>query len=597
MEPDTPGTPIVVERDLAVKPVVVRDLLALDRCLEDVANEPVIAVDTETTGLSPFDSRVRLVQLAIPGRQYVIDCDAVRVLADARFRALMEAEKPYKVLHHAKFDCRMFDHHAAGLRMGGVFDTLIASQLVEAGISPEGGHSLAGVARRHLGVELDKTEQASDWRGDLSERQIEYAALDAAVLLPLRERMRSELIRLGLTKVAKLEFDLVPVVARMENAGIYLDAQRWRALCQSLDEQHAAISDELQKAISAVSLQRSLFDVVSANLNSRSEMIEAFGRLGVEVQGIARRDLERFADNPVVAKYLEYIGVQKLIGTYGWSMLDWIDKHTGRIHPNFKQIGTPSGRFACDQPNVQQIPHTPEYRECIRAAPGRLLCIGDYSQIELRVLADFAEDPGMLLALESGDDLHMATAARMFDLPIDRVPSNLRAVGKTINFGLVYGIGARTLADRLKVTVDTAERFIDQYFAAYPRIRDYLRQAADTAVTERRVRSAAGRLVRIEFDAADKSQVSGAQRLGKNIPIQATSAEITKQAMVLLDARLDSDCRIVNSIHDELVVECPADRADDVRDVMQTAMIEGAGPFLKRAPVEVEIGVNEAWLK
>jgi DNA polymerase I-like protein with 3'-5' exonuclease and polymerase domains len=492
---------------------------ALDAVLDDVASHAIVGLDTETTGLDPFTSRVRLLQLSTPSRTYVVDCFAFEALGNAKLRALLEAPRPIKVLHNAKFDARMLERHG-DVRLNGVFDTYLASQVVSAGASGT-SHSLKAVAERYLEVQLDKSAQLSDWSGDLSEEQIAYAAEDARLVLPLREKLVEQIKKLGLVEVAKIEFDCATAVARMENAGIYVDRARWEALCDVVDQAHKLLRAELVALFAPAMPQMTLFGEVEINLDSPSQIQEALNRLGIPVEGTRAFQLQQFArSHEVVAKLLEYRGVAKQMTSYGRAMLEHIHPVTGRIHPSFIQIGAPSGRFACMDPSVQQIPNSPEYRECVRGPEGRRLVIADYSQVELRILADWSQDTALLKAFQSGQDLHRVTASQMFNVPFEEVSKKQRSAAKSLNFGLLYGMGAQGLANRIETTPLEAEQLIRKYFAAYRGVERWLRDAGERAVRERHARTRANRLVRFEFDEKDRSQVAGIVRLGKNVPIQ-----------------------------------------------------------------------------
>jgi DNA polymerase-1 len=576
---------------------LVTDEAGLEACLGEVARHPVVGLDTETTGLDPFTSRVRLVQLATPEHVYVVDCFAFAALEHPGLREVLEADRPVKILHNAKFDTRMLGHHA-GIRPRGLFDTYLASQMVSAGKTGI-SHALAAVAERQLGRAIDKTQRLSDWSGELTASQLAYAAEDSRVLIPLRAKLVEQIRALSLVEVAKIEFDCAPVVARMENAGIYIDRDRWLALCDVTDRAHKIIRDRLARDFAAVMPQMALFGEAEINLDSPQQVQDALHRMGIPVEGTRAMQLQPFArEHEVVARLLEYRGVAKQLSSYGRAMLDHIHRETGRVHPSFIQIGAPSGRFACMDPSVQQIPNSAEYRDCIRAPEGRKLVIADYSQIELRILADWSQDTALLKAFQSGEDLHRVTAAQMFNVPLAEVTKKQRSAAKSLNFGLLYGMGAQGLAFRIDTTPLEAEQLIRKYFAAYRGVERWLREAGERAVRDREARTRAGRLVRFDFDDSDRGQVAGIVRLGKNVPIQGTSADVTKIAMIALDEALAGiDACLVNTVHDELVVEADAGVADEARARLVRAMEAAGREYIKSVPVVVDASIADAWMK
>lgn len=557
-----------------------------------------IGLDTETTGLDPHTARLRLIQAAVPGEVFIYDCFRLDAEALGPLFELLAAPSPVKIAHNAKFDAKFIARHC-GVSIGSIFDTYLASLLVSAGDEAH-RHGLDVVVSRHLGLQLDKEIRMSDWSGELGPAQLEYAARDAAVLLPLREKLHSLLDEMDLLMVADLEFDCVPAVAGMELAGFYLDAHRWRELLERIAARHREVTGELQRELAEGVRQMDLFGAPpSINLDSPAQVRDALARLGIDLEDTREWRLQKLArEHPVLQKLLEHRGLSKSLSAYGENMLEFVNSATGRVHADFRQIGTPTGRITASSPNLQQIPHTTDYRSCFRAPEGRRLVVADYSQIEMRILADFSRDAALLDAFDSGADLHRATASQMFGIPLHEVTSLQREHAKGLNYGLVYGMGAEGLASRIDAGVKAAEILIEKYFQAYSGVAAWLEEAAGRAVAERQCRTASGRLWKFNLDPDDPQQQAALRRVGKNAPIQGTASDIFKRAMTLLHAALPPyDACIVNSIHDELVVECPSAAAEEVKLKMVDLMVRAAGEFLPRVPVTVEAVVSDAWLK
>ncbi len=973
---------------------------------------------------------------------------------------MLAATTPVKIGHNTKFDAKWVRHHlgvelagdfdsrAGGnggetVERGGLFDTMLASQIVSAG-EQEDRHGLAAVAARYLDREIDKSQQVSDWSGELSAAQLEYAARDAAVLLPLREKLVEQLKANALRRCAQLEFECVTPVAALELAGLFLDEARWREQLSVVEKRRTELAAELQDILSEESAQQSFFGPsrVEINLDSHVQLTKALTRLGVPVPDSTRNwKLQPLArEYPVVATLLEYRTVQKALTSYGENILKEINPKTGRIHANFHQIGAPTGRFAClagdtlvatpigfkkieaieqgdlvktsygfrrvekawmtgvrqlyqvqlkdgrsiratgdhrfltgkgndwktldelkpgdhlyislkslikpdakenpyplnvnlpefrartpvslpaslsvelcelmgliiadgflgkrherpaakrrlagrpaeydrvylafghddqeliermvahslklfgkpfveiksntcrvfqlasttvaqffaalglggnahtkvipelilrapalyqsaflrglfegdghrsvqsigltsvnwrllsrvqlmldnfgiyssvrlrkDQsgfagadrfslsinkksdiagfmeqigfisprknrtfvfrpqhtdgtrtpfkisgarlyreavtagtteasragvkpfvnyykdsyikgesvekligrfgmlpslkpvrryldleirpveiaaivpdsleevyditvegvhefvangivvhnctnPNVQQVPHAIEYRRCFRAPEGRKLLILDYSQIELRILAEFTGDEGFIDAFNSGADLHRVTAAQVFGVELDAVTREQRDFAKRLNFGVVYGIGAQRFALMTGLSQTEAEDILRRYFSTYRALDAWLREAAQKAVRERTApRTVAGRLFRFNFDAEDRQAASLAQRNGKNSPIQGVSADIIKRAMRLLHDELkETSASVVNVIHDEIVVEADAGDAEEIAKTVERAMCAAGAEYVKKVPVKVESQIADEWVK
>lgn len=560
--------------------------------------QPVIGVDTETTGLDPHTSRLRLLQLATPQISYIVDCFRFLPEQLAPLLELLAAEQPIKVAHNAKFDAKFLMKHC-GVRLNGIFDTYLASNLISAG-NENDRHGLAPVVSRYLNFQLDKEQQLSNWSGELSPHQLEYAARDASVLLPLREKLVARLDEMDLLVVAGLEFDAVISIAAMELAGVHLDVERWRALINQMKLARDAVADELQQALGAGAAQMNLFgEAEPINLDSPAQVRDALARIGIEIADTREWTLSKLVDDhPIIAKLLEHRGLSKNLSSFGENILEYINPTTNRLHADFRQLGTPTGRITTSSPSLQQIPHTIEYRSCFRAPSGRKLVVADYSQIEMRILADMAHDEALLTAFRSGADLHRTTAAQMLGIPLADISPQQRESAKGLNYGLVYGMGAEGLAGRVGVSVREAEALIERYFEAYSGVARWLHEAGENAVRDREARTASGRLWRFSLDPSDRTQQAALRRVGKNAPIQGTASDIFKRAMRLLDdSLLGLDARIVNSIHDELVVECDSAIAEEIKEIVKHEMIAGAKEFLLRVPVEVEAVISDAWLK
>jgi DNA polymerase-1 len=577
----------------------------LRAAITELERHQVIGFDTETTSLDPYGGRLRLIQLAAPGAPVrIVDLDGFangdpkQSETLAPLRDLLAASRPVKVAHNAKFDAKWVKH-TLGVELGGLFDTLLASQLISAGDQDE-RHGLDAVVPRYLDETMDKAERLSDWSGELSEAQLQYAARDALVLLPLRERMIERLKAEALLRCAQLEFECVLPVASLELAGFYLDEKRWREQLVKVEHERIRLADELQEMLSVGAVQQTLFGRSDINLDSHVQLTEALKRLGVPVPDSTRNwKLQPLSQEyPVVAKLLEYRTVQKALTSFGENILEEINPVTRRIHANFHQIGAPTGRFACTQPNIQQVPHSIEYRRCFRAPEGRKLIINDYSQIELRILADFTGDQGFIDAFNSGADLHRVTAAQVFNVPLEKVTKDQRDFAKRLNFGVVYGIGAQRFSMMTGLKLSDAEDILRKYFATYRQLDTWLRDAANRAVRERTSRTASGRLARFRFDPEDRQAASLAQRNGKNNPIQGSSADILKRALRLLHDKLrDTSAEIVNIVHDEIVVEADAAEAQGIAKVVEEAMCAAGEEYVKRVPIKVESEVADEWVK
>lgn len=580
----------------------------LRKAVESLSKHQAIGLDTETTELDPYFGRMRLIQLATPAGVHIVDLDSFqngdlkKNNALAPLRALLSAHRPIKIAHNAKFDAK-FIKHSLGADLGGIFDTLLASQLVGAGDIEE-RHGLDTVASRYLNESVDKSERLSNWNFELSAAQLEYAARDAAVMIPLREKLIERIRADSLIECAQLEFECVMTVADMELTGFYMHKDRWLEQLAIVEKRREQLAIELQDVLAEESNQGTLFGGPQRdeiNLDSHQQLTQALERLGIPVPDSTRNwKLQPLAaEYPIIATLLEYRTVQKALTSYGQNMIELINPTTGRLHADFRQIGAPTGRFSCTNPNIQQVPHAVEYRRCFSGHPeGRRLVIADYSQIELRILAEFSGDKGFISAFNSGADLHRVTAAEVFNVSPDQVSREQRDFAKRLNFGVVYGIGAQRFSVMTGLSVGESENVLRKYFATYRQLDTYLHDAANRAVRERQARTGSGRLVRFRYDEQDRQQISMTKRNGKNTPIQGTSADILKRALRLLKDELrGSNAQIVNIIHDEIVVEADAGEAEEVARKVERAMVAAGEEYVKTVPVKVETEIADEWVK
>ncbi|CAN5493902.1 bifunctional 3'-5' exonuclease/DNA polymerase [soil metagenome] len=585
---------------------LITDAATLQKACDGLKTEDYLCFDTETTALDPYRGDVRLVQLSNGKDTQVIDLKPFATRGDLRtseelapLRELLSADKPIKIAHNAKFDAKWVKHHL-GAELGGVFDTLLASQLIAAG-DQDRRHSLAEVTSYFLGTELDKSEQVSDWNApELSQSQIEYAAKDAATMIPLREKMLEKLKADELISVAKLEFGCVMPIAAMELNGFYLDEARWREQLEKVKIVQAKVADELQNLLSAGVAQASLFGVTEINLDSQTQVTDTLKNLGVPVPATTRGwQLQPLAaDYPVVAKLLEYRGVAKSLSSFGENILEFIEPKTGRIHADFRQIGAPTGRFSCSKPNIQQIPHEQEYRRCFRAPDGRKLITADYSQVELRILAEFSGDENFIKAFQSGEDFHTTAAAQVFNVKPEDVTSEQRSFAKRLNFGVVYGIGSQRFALMTGLKQTAAENIMRRYFATYRGLDAWLREAGQKVLSNRIARTASGRMMRFRFDENDRTQIASARRNGMNMPIQGSSADILKRALRLLHNEIrGTSAKLVNIVHDEIIVEADAGEAERIADKLDKAMCAAGEEYIKKVPVKVDVTIADEWSK
>ena len=566
-----------------------------------------VFVDSETGGLDPFLSDLVLIQLMAGSKVFLIDTGMIP--ADHRkaffydgLERILEDKTILKVFHNGLFDLkffkyRLFDNN--GVRFKSLFDTMLAEQLLTAGISKRGNHSLKALCRKYLSIELDKGLQTSFLPGKpLTKEQIRYAVEDVKLLEAIFRIQSAAIAEAGLTETALLEFGITPAIVNIELAGVRLDTKKLEAMKVLLLCEEKRLEQQLSEIVAASRplKQQELFARTTINFRSPVQVNQLLNDFGFDVAGTGTEILEKI-DHPFTKALLEYRKVSKLLSSFCDKLPKHIHPKTGRIHPEFFQLGTEAGRFTCQNPNLQQIPHDQEWRDLFSAPEGRKIITADYSQIELRILAEFSQDPAFVEAYHNNQDLHSRTASEMFNVPIDQVNKDQRGIAKTINFGLCYGMSSKGLSERLNIPGEKAEAFINQYFRAYPKVKKILQDLGMKAVTDLCSITLGGR--KRYYLATDSfSGQKALERKGRNTPIQGTCGDILKKAILYLwDSLKDYDAKMVNLVHDEIVVEVREDQAEEVRDIVKRDMIRAGRDYIKSVPVEVEIKIDTRWRK
>ena len=580
---ETPDAPGQVEVQEAPPYRLVTDASELSPALESLATATILGIDTETTGLDPLVDRVRLLQIAASGQPTVI-VDLGQVHALEPLQRLL-AGAACKVFHNAKFDLKFLQQ--AGLPVSGpLFDTMLAAQLLTAGLQHT-GFGLKDLAREFLDEALPKDEQTSNWgHVDLTPAQLTYAAKDAAILLPLQQILSAALDDAGLTRAAGIEFACLPTTVQMELNGFCVDRPRLERLRQQLQTTAAQAPETFRDALRAAGYAHEV------NPNSQPQLLKALHAIGVNAPNTKKETLTPLAaDHPVIQALLDYRKASKACDAAA-ELAQAIHPATGRIHAEFRQMGTDTGRYSCANPNLQNIPRGDAFRGCFAPAPGHKLVVADYSQVELRVAAQISGDERMIRAYAAGEDLHKLTASLIANKPLDEVAKEERQAAKAVGFGLLYGMGAKGLQSYARssygvaMTEEEATRFRQRFFEAYSGFAQWYEGVAKRRANETRTLSGRRRQW--------KTVPSLMQRL--NTPIQGTAGDIAKLALARLPGELQgADARIVSMVHDEIIVECPEARAQDVAQILQNTMEAAGRELLSDVPVVAEVQIADSW--
>ena len=568
------------------------------------------AFDTETTGLDVFNDRLVGLSFALTaGEAYYIPCPADRAETQAIvdiLRVPLENPGVAKTAHNAKFDIMVLANYGVCVQ-GFLYDTMIVHYLLD----PESRHGMDFLSRRYLNYDPVPIEAligkgAKQITMDMVsvERVTEYAAEDADVTLRLKNTlwpMLEEQQLVGLYQ--KIEEPLIRVLASIELEGVRIEASGLKTYGEELSVDMHRLESEIRDTTGDPGM----------NVNSAKQLGEAlFGRLKIDPNAKKTKTkqyrtdeeyLQSLSDrHPVIGKILEYRGLKKLISTYIDALPQLINPKTGKIHTSFNQAVTSTGRLSSNNPNLQNIPIREEQGRKLRRSfipdEGCVMLSADYSQVELRVMAHLSEDPAMIEAFQAGRDIHSATAARIFGVPESEVTREQRRQAKTANFGIIYGISAFGLAQRLGIPRGEAKEIIDGYFASFPGVKQYIDRSIETARDNGCVETIFGRKRFLSDIRSGNAVVRGlVERYAINAPIQGSAADIMKLAMIEVERRLRKGgyrSQITLQVHDELLLNAFPDELDAVRRIVVESM-EGAAEL--RVPLLVDCGVGANWLE
>ena len=594
----------------------------------------VVAVDTETSALDAMRADLVGVSLAlgpndacyIPLGHIVTQgggndmfaekpAQIARESALAALKPLLESDAVLKVLHNAKYDLNVLARH--DIHVAPIDDTMIISFALDAGRSLDGiggGHGMDELASRHLEhacltfKELCGTGKKAIPFGEVPiDKATEYAAEDADVTLRLHTLLKPRLAIEGGTRVyERVDRPLVPVVAEMERHGIKVDRARLAKLSEEFATETARLESEIHTLAGeefTVGSPKQLGDVLFEKLGHKG------GRKGKSGQySTDQAVLERLSGDgaEIADKVLEWRQLTKLKSTYTDALQAAINPETGRVHTSYSLVGAQTGRLSSTDPNLQNIPIRTaigrQIREAFVPEDGNVLLAADYSQIELRLAAHMAEVDALKEAFEQGEDIHDRTAREMFG----EVTRDTRGRAKTINFAILYGISRWGLAGRLKVEPDEAQAMIDTYFKRFPGIQRYITETLQTVRDRGYSETLFGRKTWFpRIRSKNQSERQGSERAAINAPIQGTSADIIKRAMVRMMPALEAEglaydgkrgVRMLLQVHDELVFEMPDDMVEAARPVIERVMAEAALPAVELSvPLGVDIGTGPSW--
>lgn len=583
------------------------DILKL---IEQIKNTKLVCFDTETTSTDPLSAELVGMSFALREREaFYLPVPPNKEEAQqlvSFFKGVLEDPSILKIGQSLKYDINVLKKY--GVRVDGpMFDTLVAHYL----INPEYRHNLDYLAETYLNYQTVHIEEliGSKGKNQLSMRQVpieivaDYACEDADITLRLKTIFEKKIEEDNLSELFYgIEMPLVQVLADMEDAGVRLDVD-------TLKYSSKGLTDFLQK------LEKEIFELAGTEFNVNSPKVVGeilFDRLKVVEKAKKTKTgqyttsedvLENLkSKHPVIGKILEYRKVKKLLTTYVDALPELISPRDNKVHTTYNQTTTATGRLSSTNPNLQNIPIRDEEGKEIRRAfipdEGCLFMSADYSQIELRIMAHLSNDENMLDAFRKGQDIHAATAAKIYNLPLEEVTSNMRRNAKTANFGIIYGISVFGLAEQLHIPRGEAKELIDGYFATYPGVRDYMDESIERARQNGYVETIFHRK-RFLPDINSRNSVvrSYAERNAINAPIQGSAADIIKVAMNMIYRRFHEESirsRMIMQVHDELNFNVIESEAEQVRKIVIEEMENAAQLSI---PLIAECGIGKNWLE
>ena len=577
--------------------------------VEKLSLEREVSFDFETDSLFPVEAH--LVGLAVTSREregwYVpLNHTQGKSLPEGEvldaFSPLLEDPEKEKVGQNIKYELVLL--FSRGYRVEGpLFDTMVASYLLNPG---KRTHGLDDLALEYLGYRTvtykevtRKGKKEIPFSQVQPEKARDYACEDADITLRLKHILEKQLAEEGLDELfRRLEMPLVPVLARMELAGVKVDKTRLETMAQVLEVQIERLEKEIHRLAGEpfnINSPRQLAHILFEKLKLKPIRKTKTG-YSTDVEVLAQLSLE----HPLPEKVLEYRQLTKLRSTYVEGLMKVINPKTGRVHTSFNQTVTATGRLSSSEPNLQNIPIRTELgrmiREAFVAEEGYLLLSADYSQIELRILAALSGDEKLLEAFSRGEDIHTRTACEIFGVTPQEVTPELRRRAKVVNFGIIYGMSPYGLSQELKIPVEEAAEYIERYFHRYPRVRSFLDSLIKEAQEKGYVTTLLGRRRFIpEIHSSNRNTRELGKRYAINTPIQGSAADLIKLAMIRIDRFLlehDLKTRMILQVHDELLLEVAQGELDLVRDTVKDLM-EGVYPL--KVPLVVHIGVGKNW--
>lgn len=578
--------------------------------VNNLLKQKVVCFDTETTSLNELEAELVGMSFSYKkGLAYYVPLseDQGEVLQTLEiFRPFFEKEDLVKVAHNLKFDYKILKRYDITVK-GAMFDTMIAHYL----LNPDGRHGMDYLSEVYLNykpVSIEtiigkKGKKQGNFRDADLRTQTDYAAEDADVTFQLYELFAPQLKKENLEDLFfSIEMPLMEVLAKMELEGISLD-EKWLAQ-ESID-----LENDLRQ------LESKIFEISGEefNMNSPKQLGEIlFEKMQLDPKAKKTKTgqyatsedvLQKLSSKHEIIKHiLEYRTYQKLKSTYVDALPSQIEKSDNRVHTNFSQTTAATGRLASVNPNLQNIPirtlRGQQIRGAFVSAEGKKIISADYSQIELRLIAEISGEDNMIKAFQNGEDIHASTAAKLFNIPLEEVSKTQRSQAKTVNFGIIYGQGAFALAEQTGLSRTEAKQMIEAYFETYPKLKEYMAEQVRKAREVGYVETLLGRKRHLKDINSNNFVVRGhAERNAVNAPVQGSAADVVKMAMIKIQKELEKEklqTKMLLQVHDELIFEAPIDEVEVAKNIIKMEMENAVET---QVPLLVEVGVGNNWLE
>lgn len=582
----------------------------IDVFLQNILTKKIFSLDTETTGTDPISAQLVGMSFSYAENQAVyvpVPADRDQALKIVnKFKSLLENEETLKVGQNIKYDMLVLGNY--GITVSGpMFDTMIAHYVLQ----PELRHGMDYLAEIYLKYDTIKIEELIGPKGkgqknmrDLSPTQVyKYACEDADVTLKLKNILEKELVENGVEQLFyTIEMPLVPVLAYMERNGVRIDTEALKETSRHFTARMHQIEEEVHQ-LAGMEFNIASPKQVGEVLFDRLKIVEKAKKTKTGQYVTSEEVLESLkGKHEIVGKILEHRGLKKLLGTYIDALPQLINPHTGKIHTSFNQTVTATGRLSSSNPNLQNIPVRNEDGKEIRKAfipdDGCEFFSADYSQIELRIMAHLSGDPHMIEAFQKGQDIHAATAAKIYKEKLEDVTREQRSKAKTANFGIIYGISVFGLAERLNVDRKEAKELIDGYFENYPKVKEYMDHSIQIAREKGYIETIFKRKRYLPDINSRNAVVRGyAERNAINAPIQGSAADIIKVAMINIYRRFKEEnikSKMILQVHDELNFSVLPEEKEKVQQIVISEM-ESA--YKMKAPLLADCGWGKNWLE